>query len=413
MADRLYSKKDALEEWLYQREQTLFSLPESIILYDLTNTFFEGTGKFNDKAKYGRSKEKRSDAPLVTLGLVLDGDGFVKKSKILPGNISEPGTLSDILEKLTPTQGTIHEQTVILDAGIATKANLEWLNDHHFKYVVVSRNKSTIPEKEDFVPLANTGKDTITAKLNKNEETSEWELYINSPSRAQKEGAIKTKFMQRMEEDLAKARTGLSKKNGTKQIDKVHQRIGRIKEKYRRVAGLYDIEVLTDENGKKATDIKWQVVPQKESKKLTGIYCLQTNIEKTTAKKLWDLYITLNRVEDAFRSMKSTLGMRPVYHQKEHRVDAHLFITILAYHIMHSIYYILRQAGVDWNWESIRKILNNHVRLTSVMKEQNGNRIHIRKNSTPNPYQKKSMQQWICSTFLLKRKKQFSTKMET
>jgi len=98
VADRLYSKKDALEEWLYQREQTLFSLPESIILYDLTNTFFEGTGKFNDKAKYGRSKEKRSDAPLVTLGLVLDGDGFVKKSKVLPGNISEPGTLSDILE---------------------------------------------------------------------------------------------------------------------------------------------------------------------------------------------------------------------------------------------------------------------------------------------------------------------------
>ena len=100
-------------------------------------------------------------------------------------------------------------------------------------------------------------------------------------------------------------------------------------------------------------------------------------------------YITLNRIEDAFRSMKSTLGMRPVYHQKEHRVDAHLFITILAYHIMHSIYYILRQAGVDWNWESIRKILNNHVRLTSVMKEQNGNRIHIRKNSPPNPWQKK------------------------
>lgn len=389
VADRLYSRKDELEEWLYQREQTLFSLPESIILYDLTNTFFEGTGKLNNKAKYGRSKEKRSDAPLVTLGLVLDGDGFVKKSKVLPGNISEPGTLSDILEKLIPTQGTIHEQTVILDAGIATKTNLEWLNDHHFKYVVVSRNKSTIPEKEDFVPLANTGKDTITAKLKKNEETSEWELYINSPSRTQKEGAMKTKFMQRMEEDLAKARTGLSKKNGTKQIDKVHQRIGRIKEKYRRVGGLYDIEVLTDENGKKATDIKWQVVPQKESKKLTGIYCLRTNIEKTTAKKLWDLYITLNRVEDAFRSMKSTLGMRPVYHQKEHRVDAHLFITILAYHIMHSILHVLKQARVDWNWESIRKILSNHVRLTSVMKEQNGNQIHIRKNSAPNPWQKK------------------------
>ena len=389
IADLLYSKKKELEEWLYQQEQRLFSLPESVILYDLTNTFFEGSGKFNDKAKFGRSKEKRSDAPLVTLGLVLDGDGFAKKSHVLPGNISEPGTLSEMLEALVPSQKTVHEQTVILDAGIATKDNLKWLNDNHFKYVVISREKTTPPQEDEFEPLLTSGKDAIKAKLVKNDETSEWELYINSPARIQKERAIKSKFMQRMEEDLAKVKAGLAKKNGTKKIDKVHQRIGRIREKYKRVAELYKIEVIPDEADKNAVAISWQMIPKKESKKLTGIYCLRTNIENTTAKQLWDLYTTLNKVEDAFRSMKSTLGLRPVYHQKERRVDAHLFITILAYHIMHCIEVVLKQSEITWSWDTIRKTLCTHVRLTSVLKEENGRSIHIRKSSTPNVHQRK------------------------
>ena len=392
VADQLYAKKDELERWFYQQEREMFSLPESIVLYDLTNTFFEGSGKFNDKAEFGRSKEKRSDAPLVTLGLVLDGDGFIKKSQVFPGNVSEPGTMRGILDKLIPEQKTICEQTVILDAGIATNENLSWLNEHGFKYVVVSREKPEMPEKGELISLTESAKETIQAKLVKNDSSSEWELYVDSPARAGKEKAIKTLFMRRMEDDLTRARDGLSKKNGIKQIEKVHQRIGRIKEKYKRVADLYDIEVATDEEGRKAVDIKWQINSSKESKKLAGIYCLRTNIENPTAKSLWNLYGNLNQVEDAFRSMKSTLGLRPVFHQKEHRVDAHLFITILAYHIMHSILFVLKKAGIDWNWETIRKILTNHVRLTSVLKEKNGNCVHIRKNSVPNSWQKKIYQ---------------------
>jgi hypothetical protein len=405
IADLLFSKKRELETWLYQQEQELFSLSESIILYDLTNTFFEGTGRFNDKAKYGRSKEKRSDAPLVTLGLVLDGDGFARKSHVLPGNISEPGTLSNMLEELVPAQKTIHEQTVILDAGIATHDNLVWLAEHHFKYVVVSREKKNLPDADEFETISTSRKETIQAKLIRNEETSEFELYINSPARVQKEKAIKTKFMQRMEEDLQKVKEGLTKKNGTKAIDKVHQRIGRIKEKYKRVAELYAIEVTPDETGKKASTVSWQVLPQKETKKLTGIYCLRTNLEDTTGKKLWDLYTMLNKVEDAFRSMKSTLGLRPVYHQKERRVDAHLFITILAYHIMHSIANVLKRSNMNLNWETIRKTVNTHVRLTSVIKEQNENTIHIRTNSTPNVHQRKIYESFYLSRNLLKTEK--------
>jgi len=389
IADLLFSKKNELEQWFYQQEQTTFSFSDSLILYDLTNTYFEGSGKYNDKAKYGRSKEKRSDAPLVTLGLVLNGQGFIRKSQVMPGNISESGTLSSMVETLLPSQRTIYGQTVILDAGIATDDNLQWLNDHHFKYIVVSRKKLDPPADEEFESLTSSGKDTIKARLIKSDETSEWELYISSPSKVKKEGAIKSKFMQRMEEELVKVQTGLGKKNGTKKLDKVHQRIGRIREKYKRVAELYNIEVTPDEDQKKAVSVWWQVIPQKESNKLNGVYCLRTNMEEPTAEQLWDLYTMLNNVEDAFRSMKSTLGLRPVYHQKERRVDAHLFVTILAYHVMHSIEFVLKKSRITWSWSTIRKILGTHVRLTSVVKEQNGNTIHIRKNSTPNVYQKK------------------------
>lgn len=363
-ADQLFSKKQDLETWLYTQEQKLFSLKESIILYDLTNTFFEGSGQFNDKAKFGRSKEKRSDAPLVTLGLVLDGSGFPKRSEVLPGNVSEPGTLEQMLDKLLPAAQNIMQSTVILDAGIATSDNLKWLKANSFHYVVVARNKPTMPEVGDFVPLQSQeeGEEGVRGKLVRNEETMEWELYCHSPKREQKEGAMKSKFCQRMEEDLTRSRSALSKKQGIKKLDKVNQRIGRIKQKYTRVSSLFEIEIISDEAQEKAIDIRWEINPEKEKKKLTGIYCLKTNIEEVTAQEIWDIYITLNQVEEAFRCMKTELGMRPVYHQKECRVDAHLFITLLAYHVLHSIRHRLKQCGVSYSWESLRKILSSQFR---------------------------------------------------
>jgi transposase len=119
-------------------------LEEKIILYDLTNTFFEGTGKYNPKARYGRSKEKRSDCLLVTLGLVLDMHGFPKKSRIFEGNVSEPKTLGTMIRGLAGgeiSEGSLIKPTIVLDAGIATEDNIKWLKSKHYHYIVVSRKK--------------------------------------------------------------------------------------------------------------------------------------------------------------------------------------------------------------------------------------------------------------------------------
>ncbi len=388
IADLLYAKKRVLEEWLYQSECHLFTLEESIILYDLTNTFFEGTGKYNSKAKFGRSKEKRSDAPLVTMGLVLDGQGFPRKSATFPGNVSEPSTLENMLKELVGSNAETRERIVVMDAGIASEANLDWLRSKGFVYVVVARNKVEMPVEGEFVPVSERKKD-VSAKLVRNAETGESDLYVNSEAKAKKEEGIKSKSRQRFEEDMEQVRAGLGKKKGTKVLEKVHTRIGRVKERHSRVSGLYQITVVPDETHKKAVNVTWKLQPEKEKKKLNGIYRLRSNKESITVEAFWQIYTNLTQVENSFKSMKSELGFRPVHHQKEHRVDAHLFITLLAYHICHSIGYRLRAHGIHHTWETVRNILSGHVRVSTTMKGEGNQSIHIRKNSLPTTEQKK------------------------
>jgi hypothetical protein len=147
VSDKLLKGRDELEDYLSCKEKTLFNLRETIILYDLTNTFLEGTGKLNKKARFGVSKEKRCDCPLVTLGLVLDGDGFPKRSRVFEGNVSEGKTLEKMLLGLEKEPSLI-KPLIIIDAGIATEDNLKWLRDNHYDYLAVSRRrKREIPEE--------------------------------------------------------------------------------------------------------------------------------------------------------------------------------------------------------------------------------------------------------------------------
>ncbi len=310
----------------------------------------------------------------------------------MAGNISEPSTLKLMLDQLTQQTGESSQQsfqkrTVVLDAGIATEDNLKWLSEEKYQYVVVSRSKKTMPEKGKLITLK-AGPKSVQGKLIRNKTTEEWELYCISEDRKKKEQAIKSLFRQRFEDNLKQIGESLHKPSGTKKLEKVHQRIGRAKEKYKRISALYEIKVVPDEYHKNAVEVTWELLVEKETKKLTGVYCLRSNIKKTTATSLWSIYTNLNQVEEAFRAMKSELGMRPVFHQKEHRVDAHLFITLLAYHIMHSIRLTLKKAGISQSWESIRNILCYQFRVTTSVTTKEKKIIHIRKNARANIDQK-------------------------
>jgi transposase len=189
---------------------------------------------------------------------------------------------------------------------------------------------------------------------------------------------LKQSFKKRFEEDLKKLAKGLAKPKGRKKYPKVLERIGRLKEKHKRISGCYEINIKASEDGTLATAVSWEVIDAKISEKLTGSYFLRTNLTGMGPKELWKLYNTLRGIEDAFRFMKSSLGLRPVYHQKERRVDGHLWITILAYHLIQNCLYQLGKQGINYHWETIRALMGNRIRVTTEAKTHEGKTLYHR-----------------------------------
>ena len=267
-ADMLLKNKQKIEDHLRSREVSLFDLTERIILYDLTNTFFEGSGKYNDKARFGVSKEKRSDSPLLTLGMVLDADGFPKRTEVFNGNVSEPGTLSGMVASLSSP--TAPRSLIVIDAGIATEENILWLNDHLYDYIVVSRKKK-IEIPHDMITVREDNHRLIRAALV--HDKGEVMLVCHSTDKEIKETGIENRFERRFEEGLGRIHEALEKRRGTKRYDKVMEKIGRLKERNRRIARRYDITVVKNDHDV-VEALTWQ---RKEEKHYPGVYVLRSN----------------------------------------------------------------------------------------------------------------------------------------
>ena len=254
VADQLQKNKKVIEEKLYKREKDLFQLEDTITLFDITNTYFEGQCPFNPKARHGRSKEKRTDRPLVALGMVLDASGFPKKSEIFPGNVSEPSTLEQMLSTLGGHKGT----TVVMDAGIATAANIAWLLQSEYDYIVVSRKRNLVmPQHKENILVKEKEGNNVQAVLIKNEATEELELYCHSEAKEAKAKHMVSKTASRFETELQKLSDGLRKKYGSKKQDKVLEKLGRLKEKYKKISFLYNISFMADKEDQNIIQIVW------------------------------------------------------------------------------------------------------------------------------------------------------------
>lgn len=378
VSDLLYQHKTAIEAHLRARENDLFALNETIILYDLTNIYLEGLAASNPKAKFGRSKQKRSDCRLLTLGLVLDSDGFPKASQVFNGNQSEPKTLLEMVHILRQKDPTKHQEkpTVVIDAGIATQDNLAELKEH-FHYIAVSRKKMEPPEQDDFIVIKQTKHNKVEVKRISGDD--EVMLCCKSTLKKQKERSIQGRLEQNFLEQLEQIKKAIHKKGGTKRYDKVLERVGRLKEKYKRIARFYQIQV--EEKNGLACRITWEYLKEQSDQRFSGIYFLQTDRSDLSDKDLWSIYTMLTQLEDAFRTLKSDLLLRPVFHQKQDRSDAHIFITLLAYHLLHSIRSCLKPGGMNMSWRLIRDRMSTHCRLTNRMKTKEGDTIFIRKCS--------------------------------
>lgn len=380
--DRLLRHKEALEAHLYERERTLFDPGDTITLYDLTNTFFEGDARANELATRGHSKDKRFDRCLVTLGLVLDGDGFPKRSEIFAGNAGEAATLAHMLDGLDAPPGA----TVVVDAGIASQANLEWLVAHGYHYLVVTRQRRGEIDPELAETLTTRGGETLRVQRELDADTGEVLVYCESPRRREKEQAMQQRAAERFEQGLQQIAQGLHKKGGTKRYDKVVERLGRLKERHARAAQHYRVHIERDGDTDKARAIDWEYAPAEASRAThPGVYCLRTDLTDWSEAALWRTYTLLTDVEEAFRSLKSELGLRPIHHQTAERVRAHLFISVLAYHLVHTIRCRLKAHGINERWATLRTQLASQRRVTATLADRDGSTWHIRKAMRPEP----------------------------
>ena len=381
-SDVLMKHRTAIEDHLFSSAQHLFSLDETVTLYDLTNTYAEGELAANPKAKRGRSKEKRSDCPLITLGLVLDGSGFVRRSRTFAGNVSEGTTLADMLTVLNAPAGAM----VVMDAGIATEANIAWLIEHHYRYLVVRRGGTREFDEKQSVAIETAGGETVRLQKELSIDGKEVRLHCHSTGREDKETAMSEQFCARYVAGLQKIVDGLQSPRAEKRHDKLLERIGRLKEKSRGAGQHYTLNITTDEAGKFVTALTWEKNPKAGTMAThPGVYCLRSNELAWDAAKLWRTYIMLTDLESVFRSLKSELGMRPVYHSKEDRADGHLFITVLAYQFVQVLRTQLKATGINDSWSSLRETLSVQRRITASFQQRDGRTLNIRKSTLAEP----------------------------
>jgi transposase len=394
ISDRIFEHKNKIENHLCEKEKDLFKLKESIILYDITNTYFEGSCKVHSKAKRGKSKEKRSDCPLISLGVVLDEDGFPKYSEIFEGNINERSTLKTMISRLDRGCGGNRRLTlrpiIVMDAGIATKENIEWLKSEGYLYIVMMKQKyRPLIEEASEIIVRNEKKQYVSVSLTKDEASGDNLLYCYSEQRHHKEKDIKETKVAAFEAGLKHIRDGLFTPRRMKNADKIKDRIGRLKQSYRRVSQHYQIEVHVDSDGQTAKDITWTYNSIELERSFSGTYSLRTNVTDLTPENLWELYMMLNEAESCFRCLKSEAGLRPNFHQLEQRIDGHIFISLLAYHLIATIQKKLRQQAIIYSWETIRAKMRTQTLVTSILKHKNGDKIYIRAATAPEGFHQK------------------------
>ena len=384
-SDALMAHRDAIETHLFEQAMSLFDLRPTVTLYDLTNSYFEGGAEDQPQAQRGHSKDKRRDCPLLTLGLVLDGSGFVRRSQVFAGNVTEHRTLPQMLEALQAPGDAL----VVMDRGIATQERVAWLREAGYRYLVVSRQRDRQFDPEAAVSIRTASGEDLHLHKTVDEDGQEARLYCYSSQRAEKEQAMTERFGKRFEQALDRLSEGLSRPRTQKRLAQVWQRIGRLKQQSRGAAQHYDVQVATDETGNTAVGVTWtrRSVPGTMATH-PGVYCLRSSETDWDEETLWRTYITLTDLEAVFRSLKSELGLRPIYHRKPIRAEGHLFVTVIAYQLVQVIRRRLAARGEHASWSTLRQILGGQHRVTATFRCADGRTLHVRKATRAEPPQR-------------------------
>lgn len=391
--DSLHPNREQIERELAEGEKTLFNLDETLYLYDLTSTYFEGQAEANPQAKRGYSRDKRPDCKQVVVGVVLDRDGFPKAHEIFEGNRQDRSTVEEMLEILEKRTGRRPGSTVVVDRGMAYEENLKQIRARDLHYIVAGRQQERNEWLDDFEQQGdweevlrepsprNPFQKKSRVKIKRRQKGNDIYILCLSEGREEKDRAIRVKHEGRLMGDLERLKRRVEN-GGLKKTEKIQQAIGRLKERYPRVARYYRIEYDAE-----CRSLFWQEEVKKKviAEKLDGGYVLKTDRHDLTADEIWRTYILLTRVEGSFRSMKSPLMERPIFHHLQNRTQTHIFLCVLAYHLLVAIEKRFLDQGIHTSWWSLRQALSTHQVATIVLPTQNGMVLRIRKGSTPDP----------------------------
>jgi transposase len=390
--DRLHPNREAIERALAEKEKTLFDLDDTVYLYDLTSTYFEGQATANPQAKRGYSRDKRPDCKQVVVGLVLDRDGFPKAHEIFDGNTQDRRSVDQMLDVLEKRTGKKLGATVIVDRGMAFEENLEQIRKRKLHYLVAGRQAERNQWLEELesdegweeVHRTPSPRNPLQKKtrveIKRQQKGDIVYLLCRSAGREEKDRAIREKQETKLIVDLHRLQQRVAKGQLKKEA-KIQRAIGRLLERYPRVARYYEISYDAVQK-----NLSWSALADKKAtaKKLDGSYVLKTDRQDLSAEEIWRTYILLTRVEDAFCDLKSPLMERPIFHHLQDRTQTHIFLCVLAYHLLAAIEHRFLQAGVHTSWGTIRDRLRTHQVITIVLPEDHQGRVlTIRKATTP------------------------------
>lgn len=387
--DRLLEHKDKLSEHLKIRYGELFGIEYDILLYDITSTYFEGKCKINPQAKRGYSRDKRSDCKQVTIALIVTKDGFPLNFEVFDGNRADVTTVKEIVQKIESTYGQA-QGIWVMDRGMVSEENLRWLRERGASYLV-GTPKSMLKKFEQQLLEQNWREvePGVGVKLVACPDGSD-EVFVlcRSADRKKKEDAIFNLFVVRIEEGLLKLQEATSRtKHPLRDRDHLQRKIGALLKANSRAARLFDVQVETIEDGKKVLQrLSWT---KKESLKdwveiATGCYLLRTNISsQLSSEEIWKAYIGLTEIENSFRILKSDLGLRPIWHHKEERVQAHIFVCFLALVIKRVFEHALAKANLGRSTTKVIEEFRSVKSMDLILPTTNGTEVKLKIISEP------------------------------
>ena len=386
---RLYRSLDAIQPWRRQLFShlkivygELFGATFDILLYDVTSTFFEGQAAANGKAARGYSRDSRPDCQQVCIGLVVTPEQLPLAYEVFAGNRNDSTTVEEMLDLMEATYGRAR-RIWVMDRGMISEEILEGLRSRPAAYLVgTPRAMLRKCERE----LLDGSWEEVQPGVEVQEVflpdgTEERFLLCRSRDRVEKDRAIVEKTASRLEEGLTRLQRQI-RSGRERSRERAERRVGRLQERYQRANRLFKVRITESREG-----LEMDLSRNREAEAWTslqnGCYLLRTNVPDLPPAELWRTYIGLTEAEAAFRELKSPLGLRPIYHQKEGRVDTHIFIAFLALCLRRSLALGMERSGLGTAPTKLLKEMRQIHSLDVILTTKKGPEIRLRVVSTP------------------------------